>query len=137
MPSVWYSVHCNAMDSEFNFGDIKSRRKKWQELFGSSLPQDRFQCISMLEDIVKRKKGAYTESDRFMWLYIILACMYAPDSYFSKQPASEPALLQEKLQYFFACYNDMRIYSSGLYAYIDCAKSRFLLSKKRRKSSDK
>lgn len=137
MPSVWHSVHCNAMDSEFNFWDIKSRRKKWQELFGSSLPKDRFQCISMLEDIVKRKKGAYTETDRFMWLYIILACMYAPDSYFSKQPASEPDLLQENMQYFFACYNDMRIYSSGLYAYIDCAKSRFLLSKKRRKLSDK
>ena len=124
------------MESKHYARDLAIFKKKWHEISPSTYPKNRFQCASLLEDAIKAKKGAYTESERLNWLYAVLVCMYAPDSYFSGYPIESShdvgctKKLDSEIKYFFSYYSSERDYNNGLYPYIDCAKSTLLLSKK-------
>lgn len=57
-----------------------------EKALDSPRPANRFECMDLLEEAVRKKKGAYTEANRQDWMQILYACLAAPNSYFIKDP---------------------------------------------------
>ena len=54
--------------------------------------KNRFECIDLLEQAVRQKKGGYTEEERQHWLRLLYSCLKAPNSYFeddTEQPGRD------------------------------------------------
>lgn len=90
----------------------------------SFFPVNRFMCMDRLEQAVQRKKGAYSEKVRLDWLYIMHACLAAPDCYFSQRIQKK----NKKMARYFEDESELfqqrleldRSWNSGIYTYIDC-----------------